>query len=387
MNWRSLLVRLFSVLVLLGLALLVLVLGSAPEPVETARSSLNAGDPGWRGWRLMLENLGYPAQAFQEPPGRLLAGEQVLLLPSVPEVSEEQQALPEHDRAQYLHFLERGGTLIAPADEAMLAFFGVELGLGAVEALEWSDSESVDAWTARLETGEELRLAPGPCFAELEANSPWSELALGSRPGEDSNPLVVRSSVGAGSLVLVSNGRWFENESIDELDHAVLAVRLLELCAPGQLVAFDEFALGAWSPPSALDLAFRGTNAWVSLSLLSLMALFVWMRAHAASFPRDPLPPAPMSAWERARERAHSLEACGHYASAAQLLLQARLSQWEQRLGTPAAAANETDLRQRWERLVERRPSLARILPLLSAQPRTLPELEALARELSTHES
>lgn len=387
MNWRSLLVRLFSVLVLLGLAVLMLVLGSAPQPVETARSSLNAGEAGWRAWRVMLENLGYPAQAFQEPPGRLVAGEQVLILPSVPEVSEEQQALPEHDRAQYLRFIERGGTLLAPADEALLAFFGVELGLGAVDELVWFDSESVDAWSARLDTGEELRLAPGPCFEALEANSSWSEIALGSRPGEEGSPLVVGLRVGAGTLVLVSNGQWLENDALDELDHALLGVRLLELCAPGQVVAFDEFALGAWSPPSALELAFRGTHAWLSLLLLSLLVLFVWMRAHVSSFPRDPLPPAPMSAWERARERAHSWESCALHAEAARVLLHARLRGWEQRLGSAAPTALESDARQRLERLVERRPSLARVLPLLSAQPRTLPELEAFARELSTHES
>jgi hypothetical protein len=380
MNWRSLIVRFVSVLVALSLALLILLLGGDGEGPGKPHSSSNRADEGWSAWRRMLEALGYPARVFEEPPGRARPGEMLLVLPGVPEQSEEQQALPDHERTNYLRFMENGGTLLAPADEAMLAFLDIELGLSMALELELESSESVETWRARLPTDETLTLASGPAFAPLEASGTWREVVIGDRPGETGRALVAQANVGSGKLVLVSDPTLFENARIVQLDHALYGVRLIEMYSAGQPICFDEFSLGAWSPPSALSLAFRGVNAWISVHLLVIVLLFVWMRAHVAAFARDPLPLQRVSALALARTRARSLTRGRHAGAAASACIEAFLTEGERRLGCrPRPGANTG---QRLDALERRNPALAQLRPRLATLPASPAELEDLQREL-----
>jgi hypothetical protein len=375
LSWRALLVRLLSVLMALGLSVLVLLLGNGDDPQGRPHSSLNRADGGWSAWRRTLEELGYPARTFELPPGKAAAGEMLLVLPGVPDQSEQQQALPDHERSQYRRFLENGGTLLAPADEALLAFLSIELELAISDELSIAESSSVEFWEASLPTGERLKLAPGAAFEPLDESGAWREVVLGSRSGEPERPLVVEAGVGAGRLVLVSDPTLFENGNIQQLDHALYAVRLAELFSAGLPICFDEFSLGAWSPPSAIELALRGPNAWISAHLLLLAALFVWMRVHNAAFARDPLPLTRSSALERARQRARSLARARLVPLAAQLNLEAFVAREEQRMGLRTRV--HATLMQRIAALAVRRPEC----DALSAYARKLPrDAQALRR-------
>jgi hypothetical protein len=382
LSWRALLVRLLSVLMALGLSVLLLLLGNGDDAPGRPHSSLNRSDAGWSAWRRMLEELGYPARTFELPPGKAGAGEMLLVLPGVPEQSEQQQALPDHERSQYRRFLENGGTLLAPADEALLAFLSIELELAISDELSIAESSSVEPWEASLPTGERLKLAGGTAFEPLDESGAWREVVLGSRPGESERPLVVEAGVGAGRLVLVSDPTLFENGNIRQLDHALYAVRLAELFSAGLPICFDEFSLGAWSPPSAIELALRGPNAWISVHLLLLAGLFVWMRAHTAAFARDPLPLTRSSALERARQRARSLARAQLVGAAARLDLEAFVSREEQRLGL--RTRGQATLEQRLAALAARRPECNALVAHAVELPRDADALERLHEQLQS---
>jgi hypothetical protein len=381
MNWSSLIVRFVSVLLALSLCLLILLFSGGGDGPGKPHSSTNRADEGWSAWRRTLVELGYPARTFEEPPGRARPGEMLLVLPGVPEQSEEQQALPDHERINYLRFVENGGALLMPADEAVLAFLDVELGLSIAGELELEESESVESWQAQLPTGEKLTLASGPAFAPLESAGAWREVVIGSHSGEEGRVLVAETFIGSGRLVLVSDPALFENGRIQQLDHALYAVRLVELYAAGLPICFDEFSLGAWSPPGALSLAFRGANAWISLHLLALLILFVWMRAHVGPFARDPLPLARMSALERARSRARSLRRGGHAVHAARQCLQAFLREVEQRTGFASRRAGSPE--ELFDALARRQPALETLRASIQPLPRDARGLEAMQEALN----
>lgn len=380
MNWRSLIVRFVSVALALSLCLLILLFSGGGDGPGKPHSSTNRADDGWSAWRRTLVELGYPARTFEEPPGRSLPGEMLLVLPGVPEQSEEQQALPDHERINYLRFVENGGTLLMPADAAVLAFLEVELGISNASELELEASESVESWQAQLPTGEKLTLASGPAFAPLDPAGAWREVVLGSRPREEGRVLVAESYIGSGRLVLISDPALFENARIQQLDHALYAVRLVELYASGLPVCFDEFSLGAWSPPGALNLAFRGANAWISLHLLALLVLFIWMRAHVGAFARDPLPLSRMSALERARARARSMRRGGHAVHAARQCLQAFLREAELRLGATPRRAGSPE--ERFDELARRQPALEALRGSIQPLPRDPEGLDAMQEAL-----
>lgn len=309
---RSLAIAVALALLAAGFAAM---LPSAPRS-ETRHSVESVAPDGRRAAFALLEELGFEPRAWDERPGLLPAGRQVLWLPGVPidpreredegerEIAADSDAL---DRAQadslrapahYRRFLERGGRVVAPLSPEMLDFLRESMELDGLDGCKAEPFESAPG-RVRTAAGEEL---------DLELDTPWhlTELDPGLARTElaasaDGVPVALELPFGRGALVLLASDSFLDNSALRQSDNALFLVRLAEALAPEQGLLFDEHALGSWSESSALELAFSPDLRLATLHVLLIALLSTWALAWAREFPRDPAPFAVTSPLERAR--------------------------------------------------------------------------------------
>lgn len=298
-------------LVLLGLLLVVVVLGAVLGSFggrTTRRGSALSSEPGGRrAALLLLDELGFDAAPWTREPGHLEGGGLLLLYdvppepvgypdPDVAEGDSERAARRLRDRRHYLRFVEDGGTLLVHADDDLVAFLAEELELHELAQLT-EDASALRVSTAFLGSGEELRLSWRPLRALPE--TPELEVLLADDEGR---ALGVALRVDRGHVVLLSSEEDpFDNDSLDDGDHAFLLTRLAERFAGGRPVRFDDYALGLWTPTSALQLALAPRALLLTLHVLAFLGLLCWYGAWVRAFPRDPRPLEGVAPLERAR--------------------------------------------------------------------------------------
>jgi hypothetical protein len=305
----------------IALALTLLVAGfatmlpSAPRS-ETRHSVESVAPDGRRAAFALLDELGFAPRAWDERPGLLPRGRQVLWLPGVPIDPRERESADERGAAEgpdaldvaqadslrsplhYADFLERGGRIVAPLSPEMLDFLRDELELGELDGARAEELAPIPG-PVRLASGEEL---------ELELESAWRLLDLDDhvqlRPlasSLDGEAVALEMPVGDGALVLLAGDGFLDNSALRQADNALFLVRLAEGLGAEDGVLFDEHALGLWSESSALALAFAPDLRLVSLHVLLVALLATWALAWAREFPRDPAPLAATAPIERAR--------------------------------------------------------------------------------------
>jgi hypothetical protein len=323
-------------LLVVGLALLAQ--GLRDDPEARVRSVTSTADAGRRGFFLLLQELGYEPVEWRRAPGELPRGEHLLYLPEWPvpwapgkadENAEPQpNLLPSHGLEHYRDFVEQGGTLIAPLSEDMVDFLKDDLGLADAEGLVFRKNGKREQRRVRLESGEtlELSLDLALVLQPFPAGSPWRELwMLEKDQGEVGAEYLVAAELplGAGRVVLLSEDKFLDNSEIGKAQHALAGVRLVEQLGRGGGLYFDEYCLGLWEPESALALSASPRVFLLSAHALALLALFVWARAFARAFPRDPPPLAATSPLERAEALARLWKSSGRSEAAARALRRA----------------------------------------------------------------
>ena len=348
--------RILAVVAVLGLlaaGLLLTLLPSGSRAREPSVLSAEAG--GWRALFLLLEGLGYRTAVWTKTPGNLPRSRDVLFLPAVPEeppgtaelvgppeVGQESVGAPAgvrrmRDPRHYLRFVEEGGTIVLSAREEELGFLASTLELDEFFGLYLSeDWETSGPGTCVLASGEELEL--GDRGVPI-AGDPADLITKGLPERAEviahdvlDVPLVVRVPIGRGSFVLVAPPpEIFDNASIDEHDHALFAVRLVEELRPEGALLFDEYALGGWVPESPLALALAPGTIVFSAHLIALLLVLTWRSAWTRAFPRDPEPLHQVSALARARGFAATLAREGRWSLLARILRSGVLARLMQR--------------------------------------------------------
>jgi hypothetical protein len=311
---NALLVVLLFGLILVGGLLLLL-----PASGGSRASSVLSSEPdGWRALLLLLDELGYDARAFTGAPSELPAAATLVMAeeppeplarPAAPDAEEtpaaDREPRGKRDPLHYRRFLERGGLLVAPADGLVLDFLSWDLGLAEVEEIEWGD----ESWVTSIELrdGEVLELGGAKTsLADVRSLPGGSRVLATVREGD---AFALAFPCGAGTVVLLPPGaaRW-SNAALGSDDRALAFVRLLEVAGAPRTVLFDEYALGAWTPDSPVQLAFGPHAFLLSAHLVVLAALLLWRAVWAGPFPRDPEPLARVSALARARAVARLIE-------------------------------------------------------------------------------
>jgi hypothetical protein len=240
-------------------------------------------------------------------------------------------ALRAHAPVQYRRFVEDGGKIILRYDERARHFLRDELGIDEFRDLELDADSPAGERSVRTESGEELR-ADWPnsaCFRALAPNGRVHTLWTAARAdGENEEILAVAVRVGSGEIVVLGDDAFLDNEHLREMNHGLLAVRLAEELHPGSRLLFDEYARGMWEPETATRLATSPHLFLVTAHLLLLVALFVWSRAWAKTFPRDPPALSRVSPLARARARAALFERAGRYDRLAGMLRHGSMRRW-----------------------------------------------------------
>jgi hypothetical protein len=294
---------LLGALLLIG-SLLTLLPGGGARSSGSVRST---EEDGRRALYLLFEELGYQVAGWNQAPGYLPRGSDVLYLPDTPETPPGYASRPGASRLRdprhYLRFVEEGGTLITPVDgDAHFEFLAEELGLGPVRelVLDRSGGDDDRVTHVTLVSGERLKLEwkPSATFQALSVTSPVELLAM----DDEGRGLALRLAVGRGSVVLLAPAdEWLNNDQIENGDHALFIVRLIEECASSGRILFDEYVLGGWVPDSPIALAFGPASFAFSLHLILWGLLALWMVVWARPFPRDPQPLSQVSALVRAQ--------------------------------------------------------------------------------------
>lgn len=343
--------RLVATSALLVLVLLGVGIGMVPSGGQAEGPSAGSVEPeGRRGLFLLLgtEVFGATPEIWSGAPLDLPSGPHLLVLPGAPPFPgrdaeagfEPQPPLPDpagdeeeevagaprspsrlRDPRHYRRFLESGGTILAPARFELREFLAEDLGLDALAALRFERQDY-----GRRREVLEVSLASGATVipAVQRANTmeprgeddPFEVLAR----DEEGRDLVLRLPVGRGAVVLSGLEQALENDFLELGQNATLVARLLEELEPVDRVLFDEYALGAWSPPSAAGLALGGRPRTFTLHLVALTLLALWAAAGRRIFPRDPAPLVRRSALVRAEGAAGLYLASGDHGLLGQLL-------------------------------------------------------------------
>jgi len=378
--------RLGLTLVLL-LAVLAFLAQFAAAPDGGVPSSARSRERrGRRAALALLQELGFDARAWNRPPGAIPDEARVVFVPrpDALDAGEEgaRAALGElHDLHHYRSFVERGGTLVVPAEGAD-GFLAPGLGLQAPERAPRADRTPM--LRGRSRAGEELELAGygDPLLSAAEGRA-W--LA-----GDAGSALVLEVELGSGRVLVLSGGRWFDNDAIADGDAGLLFVRIAESFArdgsgdpgdPGGAVLFDEYSLGLWQPRSPLAVAFEPRFSALSAHALLVLAILVWRSAFAREFPRDPRALELVSPLARARSATALLERAGRHALVARRLCDGVLARLEASLGlaAPDADPSADALQQRAEAIARRADPGG---PLESSVPVLEPDGVAGARDL-----
>jgi hypothetical protein len=339
-----------------------------PEPRnETPHSVDNAGPHGWHAAFVLLQELGLSPRAWEQPPGLLPSGRQLVWLPCVPidpredeevvDASSEPRAQPdaldlarEVSRRSPRHlrgFLEQGGLLAAALSPEMLEFLRADVGLHELEGAELEELDPAPG-RVRLPSGEqlELELESASRLTGLDGSVERNVLASTLR----AETVAIELPVGRGALVLLASDAILDNSALRSVDQALFLVRLLEALAP-QSVLFDEHALGLWSEAGTLDLALSPRLRLLTLHLVITALLAAWSLSFAREFPRDPEPLLATAPLERARGISSLALRAGRPGVLGRELVRGTLQGIGQRLRTPLP---ESESARRWlERLCE----------------------------------
>ena len=396
-----------ALVTLIVLAITAQVLES-PAP-SRSRSAASVAPQGRRALFLLLEELGHAPKLWNRAPGKLPSGANMLWLGGVPhgpgfeskhkakdkskddksahdedEADKDEEAdkadksgehdasdksetagdaaepaggvlasaLDLHQPVHYRRFLEEGGTIIAPLDDALSAFFVQNLGLASVATLERDQGLIAKTGRLRLESGEEFEVAleAHAGFRPLAEGSSARELVVATSGADDKDPNVVHESdtlfavelpVGAGRLVLLADDGFLANSMIGARDQALFAVRLVESLDRGGELLFDEYSLGLWEPASPIGMA--ASPRWFLLSLHAglLLCLFLWSQAWVRQFPRDPQQLGALSPLSRARAQGRLWLQAGRAGRAARALQLGVLTRLERAVGLRPRAASK----------------------------------------------
>jgi len=329
------------------LALLVVLALTAqfltPGDHAEAGSAASTESDGRRALLLLLRDLGFRAETWNEAPGALPRGGGLLWMAGTPkhpsslgDEDEDAEGDPEKDEREppqpsvakapspaaqgfrapshYRRFLEEGGTLILKLDDESRLFLVDELGLVACEDVHPNTDAEAGVRRVRDRRGEEIEVAveQGSMLLPPPDGSTAEALWWGGTPGgQDEDVLAVMVPVGSGQLVLLGDDSFLANEKLREHDHALLAVRLAEEFARGGRILFDEYALGLWRPRTAMTLLGSKSLLLATLQIAALLLLALWSSAWAREFPRDPRALESASPLLRARALASLLTRAG----------------------------------------------------------------------------
>ncbi len=215
---------------------------------------------------------------------------------------------PEH----YTMFLEGGGTLFVEGRRG-IEFLRDDLELESAEGLELAVIDGDGPRQIRLASGELLEIETDLAFAPLDPSSTARDIAVVlDQEGAGEKSYAIEVPVGAGRAIAIADPQAFLNVAIGDLDHALLAVRLAEIVAPGGRLLLDEYSLGLWEPEGMVTVALRPNLALASLHIVLFALVWGWMRAVPRAFPRDPEPLDAFSPVLRARAQARMFERAHH---------------------------------------------------------------------------
>lgn len=314
------------------LTLLVAWLPSAPPEDDSVRSSAGPGRLGL--WRL-LTSFGWSVEAFDDRPGRLpVDGSCVWLarLPKGPESAhstEDEQdegepadteatseararrdqplrdALefsPAHPR-HYKSFVAQGGRLFVECggDEDLQRLTG-EFGFSELAHLTRREVDDPASTTWRAPDGEELHIAnrAGACFDGMESLPRAIPLWIDA----EDRVRAFELPLGRGRIVLFAQRGLFDNAALASVDHAVIALRLVERAGRDRRILLDESS-GFLGAPTLAELAWRPRARAFTLSLILLALVASWRAFAAREIPRDPPPVDRLSPRSRARATAN----------------------------------------------------------------------------------
>lgn len=334
------------------------------------RGSVTSRAPdGRRALRALLDELGVPTERWVSPPGELTGDTGLLWLPCAPEPYTRTTGPPVgdlHAARHYRDFLLDGGTLMLPAHGAE-DFLVRELELYAFDGLERAKVRVND---------DRAGVIGGPLLAiELDGESAYDpdelpEDLVGRVALAGGDLLVVEGAVGHGRVfVFGANRAWLDNEHLARGDHAALALQLLHEVRRGGAVAFDEYALGQWTPPGALALVLGPRLILLFVALLGWLLVALWRRAWVGPFPVETEAIEALSPVTRARARAGLLERARRHDLAGAALVRGVLARLARRhhlqhlaadpgasLDALAALARADDQRERWHHDLFTRP-------------------------------
>ncbi|MAF66459.1 MAG: hypothetical protein CMJ84_12480 [Planctomycetes bacterium] len=310
-----------------------------------AKSVSSPRPEGRRALAALFGELGLRPAAWRRAPHVLPPAGAVLWTAAAPpataEKSEEgaagsRTADPRHP-SHYARFVEAGGVLVLPETERGFLEDALSEPLPRIErvALEADVPARLTFGGERLEVRSAARI-------ELAGNAGDGRVEV-LCADESGRAHTLAVAAGRGRVVLVADDGFLANEALGELDHALWAVRLVEALAAGEPILFDEYALGAWSPPSRLALAFGPRVRNVTLHLLALAALVAWASIWRREFPRDPRHSPRLSPLARARSGARLLERAGRYDLLAERLRSHVLAEAARRAGLPRSMATDDE--------------------------------------------
>lgn len=369
------------------LLVVVILLALLPGPGEERAGSAHSTEPdGWRALYLLCERLGFPVGVWDEAPGALRGAGTVLVLsetPTRPPGPASAAGAPRRarDPEHYARFLEEGGRILyLIGGPRALEELARQVGRTELEAVR-ADGRPTQRLVLAL-PGEDALELEAPCVALAGLEELVGATLMGEGSEAERITLAGRVALGAGTLVLVGLGREaFENGALQEAsDSALFFVRLLEQLGPCERVLFDQHALGAFVPPSRLELLFSPALLPTSLHLLAWCALFLLAAAWVGPFARDPEALIAVAPLARARGHGGLLARAGRHDLLAGLLRRGLLERWNARSGTRTRGV-EADLARlargdaAWLRH-------AREL-FLGPPPRDAEELAGLARSLA----
>ena len=312
-----------------GLAVLLLVLVTALSVLDGPRaevpgSVVGVEPQGRRAAYLLLGELGWPVEAWNQRPGVLPAGRHVLWMADVPDYELEELEQTEETEAEqpdgrepdaldlaraqglrsprhYRGFVEQGGTLVIPFDEQTRSWLTQDLGLDELQGIEAGPPARTPLEVAG-EAVEILRLGD-TLTARIDERVPRDALIVDA----EGNAVVLEVPVGRGRVVLLADDRFLDNRLLPEAGHALLLVRLAEMLDRGGRHLFDEYALGRWSEPSPASLALQPDKRLFTLHVVLVALLATWCLAWVREFPRDPEAFEQVSPLSRARAQADLL--------------------------------------------------------------------------------
>lgn len=330
-------------------AVAVSALREAPaEPPGSARS--NAPD-GRRAARLFLRELGWRTEVFDDEPARLPRARVLLFVPSVPRRSRGEPESGEldpgerallagpHSPAYYRRFVAEGGVLAAPAQRDVVRWLWRDLELSSLAVLARSEvaSEPDTRDQESLWIGDEAIEAAPRATPDLSVLAQAEPLVT----DEAGRVWAARLSVGRGSVVLLPAGGLFENEALDEHDHALLLERLCERVAPSERVLFDDYAAGAWSARGPVSRALESDLDLFTWHVLVLALLGLWTALAPSVFPRGERVDHRLRAIARAEAESSLLVRARCFAPLARELRSDAMARLERQLGAAPGPPEE----------------------------------------------